>query len=276
MSYKTIMVHLDAGRRRRERLDLAFNLAERFDAHLVGFFGLEVLLMPATPEAGPALYQEMVKQRRSLAAKAEDEFRGKMHKEQYTGKSEWRATLDDGFAALELHAKYADLVIAGQPEPEGDGVSPWFAHRLVMSIGRPVLYVPFAGRFEDCGKRVLVPWNASREAARAVNDALPLLREAEETEVVTFDPEKVFLDDDGLPDPDMGAYLARHGAKVSIAAQRTSIDDTGALILSRAADNASDLIVMGAYGHSRLREMVLGGATREIFKAMTVPTLMSH
>jgi nucleotide-binding universal stress UspA family protein len=276
MSYKTIMVHLDAGRHRRERLDLAFNLAERFDAHLVGFFGLEVPLMPAAPEAGPALYQEMLKSRRGLAAKAEDEFRGKMHKEQYTGKSEWRATLYDGFAALELHAKYADLVIAGQPEPEGDGVSPWFAHRLVMSIGRPVLYVPFAGRFEDCGKRVLVPWNASREAARAVNDALPLLREAEETEVVTFDPEKVFLDDDALPDPDMGAYLARHGAKVSVAAQRTSIDDIGALILSRAADKAADLIVMGAYGHSRLREMVLGGATREIFKSMTVPTLMSH
>jgi nucleotide-binding universal stress UspA family protein len=109
-----------------------------------------------------------------------------------------------------------------------------------------------------------------------VNDALPLLREAEETEVVTFDPEKVFLDDDALPDPDMGAYLARHGAKVSVAAQRTSIDDIGALILSRAADKAADLIVMGAYGHSRLREMVLGGATREIFKSMTVPTLMSH
>jgi len=276
MSYKTIIVHLDAGRRNRERLDLAFNLAERFDAHLVGFFGLEALTVPAVPEASPALYDEMLKSRRRLAAKVEDDFRGKMHKEQYSGKSEWRATLDDGFAGLEVHAKYADLVVAGQPDPGGDGLPAWFAHRLVMSIGRPVLYVPFAGRFEDCGKRVLVPWNASREAARAVKDALPLLRAAEETEVVTFEPEKVFLDDDALPDPDMGAYLARHGAKVTLANQPTSIDDVGALILSRAADNAADLIVMGAYGHSRLREMVLGGATREIFKSMTVPTLMSH
>jgi nucleotide-binding universal stress UspA family protein len=276
MSYKTIIVHLDAGRRNRERLDLAFNLAERFDAHLVGFFGLEALTMPTVPEAAPTLYDEMLKSRRRLAAKVEDDFRGKMHKEQYTGKSEWRVTLDDGFAGLEFHAKYADLVIAGQPDPGGDGVPAWFAHRLVMSIGRPVLYVPFAGRFEDCGKRVLVPWNASREAARAVKDALPLLRGAEEAEVVTFDPEKVFLDDDALPDPDMGAYLARHGAKVTLANQPTSIDDVGALILSRAADHAADLIVMGAYGHSRLREMVLGGATREIFKSMTVPTLMSH
>ena len=276
MSYKTIIVHLDAGRRNRERLDLAFNLAERFDAHLVGFFGLEALTVPTVPEAAPTLYDEMLKSRRRLAAKVEDDFRGKMHKEQYTGKSEWRPTLDDGFAGLEFHAKYADLVVAGQPDPGGDGLPAWFAHRLVMSIGRPVLYVPFAGRFEDCGKRVLVPWNASREAARAVKDALPLLRAAEETEVVTFEPEKVFLDDDALPDPDMGAYLARHGAKVTLANQPTSIDDVGALILSRAADNAADLIVMGAYGHSRLREMVLGGATREIFRSMTVPTLMSH
>jgi nucleotide-binding universal stress UspA family protein len=276
MSYKTIIVHLDAARRRRERLELAFKLAERFDAHLIGLFALDVLQMLTVPEAGPALFEEMLKQRRRLAAHAEDEFRGKMHKEQYTGKSEWRATLGDGFAALEFHAKCADLVVVGQPDPEGDGLPPSFAHRLVMSIGRPVLYVPYAGRFEDCGKRVLVPWNASREAARAVKDALPFLREAEETEVVTFNPRKVFLDDSSLPDPDMGAYLARHGAKVRVANQPTSLDDIGALILSRAADNASDLIVMGAYGHSRLRETVLGGATREIFKSMTVPTLMSH
>jgi nucleotide-binding universal stress UspA family protein len=277
MSYKTILVHLDAGRRRRERLDLAFTLAERFDAHLVGLFGLEPVVLAATPENGAALLMaEMMKQRQALSEKVAAEFRDKMRKEQYSGKSEWRATLDDGFAALEFHAKYADLIVAGQPDPEGFSVPAWFAHRLVMSIGRPVLYVPFAGRFEDCGKRVLVSWNASREAARAVRDSLPFLREAEHTEVVTFNPEKLFLDDPALPDPDMGAYLARHGAKVEVANQATSLDDIGALILSRAADESADLIVMGAYSHSRLREIVLGGATREIFKSMTVPTLMSH
>jgi nucleotide-binding universal stress UspA family protein len=276
MSYKTILVHLDASRRRAERLDLAFALAERFDAHLVALFGLEPVQMPSVPEVAPTLLNEMMRQRRALSERAAAEFSDKMRKEQYVAKSEWRATLDDGLAALVFHAKYADLVVAGQPDPKGDGVPASFAHRLVMSTGRPVLYVPFAGRFEDCGKRVLVPWNASREAARAVKDALPLLREAQHTEVVTFNPEKVFLDDTALPDPDMGAYLARHGAKVEVANQATSLDDIGALILSRAADAAADLIVMGAYGHSRLREIVLGGATRELFKSMTVPTLMSH
>jgi nucleotide-binding universal stress UspA family protein len=214
--------------------------------------------------------------RKEASEEAAQEFLDKMKKEQYTGKSEWRATLDDGFAALLFHAKYADLIVAGQPDPDGDGVPAWFSHQLVMSAGRPVLYVPFAGRFDDCGRKILVPWNASREAAHALEEAEPFLQGAEAAEVVTFDPQKVFLDDDALPDPDIGAHLARHGAKVTVATQVTDGIDIGSAILSRAADNEADLIVMGAYSHSRIRELVLGGATREIFKSMTVPTLMSH
>jgi nucleotide-binding universal stress UspA family protein len=276
VSYKTIIVHMDAGKRRRQRLDLAFTLAEKYDAHLIGLFGLEPLQVPAAPEAAPMLIEQMEKLRRQASEAAAQEFRDKMRKEQYNGKSEWRATLADGFAALQFHAKYADLVVAGQPDPDGDGVPGWFAHELVMSIGRPVLYVPFAGRFDDCGKRVLVPWNASREAARAVKDGVPFLQKAAAAEVVTFDPEKVFHDDAALPDPDIGAYLARHDAKVTVTAQPTAGIDVGSAILSRAADNEADLIIMGAYSHSRVRELVLGGATRALFKSMTVPTLMSH
>jgi nucleotide-binding universal stress UspA family protein len=145
-----------------------------------------------------------------------------------------------------------------------------------MSAGRPVLFVPAAGHFEDVGKRVFVPWNASREAARAVWDGLPFLAAAEDTEVVTFDPEKLGLGQADLPDPDIGADLARHGAKVRVANEPTAGVDVGSLILSRSADMGADLIVMGAYGHSRMRELVLGGATRTIFKSMTLPTLMSH
>jgi nucleotide-binding universal stress UspA family protein len=257
-SYRTIIVHLDAGTRRRARLDLAFTLAERHDAHLIGLFALESI-NPPTPEVAAMWIEEMLKQRRAAAAEVEQEFRDKMRMEQYTGRSEWRSTLDNGLAALQLHARFADLLVAGQPDPAGDGVPAWFSRELVMSIGGPVLYVPHAGRFDDCGTNVLVPWNASRESARAVQDALPLLQQSAHTEVVTFGKGKARLDD-YLPDPDIAAYLARHGAGV----------------LSRAADNAADLVVMGAYSHSRLRELVLGGATRTMFDSMTVPTLMSH
>ena len=145
-----------------------------------------------------------------------------------------------------------------------------------MSLGRPVLYVPSAGRFDDCGTRVLVPWNASREAARAVEEGLAFLREAKAAEVVTFDPDKVFPTGNIAPESDMRAYLNRHDVNARVVGLPSGGIDVGSAILSRAADNGADLIVMGAYSHSRARELVLGGATRTLFKSMTVPTLMSH
>ena len=269
MSFKTILVHLDAGRSRRRRLDLAFTLAEKYDAHLIGFFGMADLVVPPAAEASAALIEVMMNQRRAAAEQAAAEFADKMRKEQYSAKSEWHATINDGFYELRRRSLYADLVIAGQPDPDGDGEPPWFAHDLVMSIGRPVLYLPYAGRFEDCGKRVLVAWNASREAARAVKDAVPFLQRSAATEVVTFG-------DESKLDPDIAAYLARHDARVSVAVQPLAGISAGAALLSRAADNGADLIVMGADSHSRLRELVLGGVTRELFKSMTVPTLMAR
>jgi nucleotide-binding universal stress UspA family protein len=276
VSYKTIIVHLDAGQRRKERLDLAYAVAETYDAHLVGLFALEPLLVPAAPEAEPAILELELRNREDAAKRARAEFEDKLRKENYP-KSEWRATLDDGFRALRFHARYADLVIMGQPEPEdAGGVPQWFAHELVLSAGKPILYIPYAGHFENVGKRIFIPWNASREASRAVWDGLPFLADAEDAEVVTFDPDKLGLGDDGMPDPDIAADLARHGARVTVGTQPSAGVDIGSLILSRAADMAADLVVMGAYGHSRVRELVLGGATRAMFKSMTVPTLMSH
>lgn len=266
MSYKTMLVHLDTGSSRRQRLDLALALAERHGAYLVGLFALPALNVPIAPEVAPVWLDAMLDERRAASEEAALEFHDKVKR--YGARSEWHATLTDGYAALVHHARHADLVIAGQPDPDS-GLPETFSHGLVMSAGRPVLYVPYAGRFESCGRRVLVAWNASREAARAVADAVPFLQQAEAAEVVTFT-------DKAPLDPGMEAYLARHGARASVTALSAGILDTGSAILARAADNAADLIVMGAYSHSRLRELVLGGATRELFLSMTVPTLMSH
>jgi nucleotide-binding universal stress UspA family protein len=164
-------------------------------------------------------------------------------------------------------------VLAAQPEP-GDLLATALAGDLVLSVGRPVLFVPYAGRFPATGKRVLVAWNASREAARAVSDALPLLARAESFEVVAFEPRPG--DHGEVPGADIALYLARHGVKATAARQSAPEIDIGAQILSRAADTGADLIVMGGYGHSRLRELVLGGVTRSMLEAMTVPVLMSH
>jgi hypothetical protein len=176
MSYKTLLVHLDDRPRRAERLALAFTLAGRFDAHLVALFALEATRIPsyALAEAGP-LVQEIEARRRAEAARtAEAQFR--QAERRAAGKAEWRLSTLDALAALRLAARYADLVVAAQPE---DPSAQPFAAELVLGAGRPVLFVPYAGRFADAGKRVLVAWNASREATRAVSDALPLLARAD-------------------------------------------------------------------------------------------------
>lgn len=276
MSYKTILVHVDTAKRRRVRIDLACTLAQKFGAQLVGMFAMQSEPTPVAPEATPVIVEELLAQRRAAAEEAGREFLARMRERDYATRSDWFAAPGDGFAALQLYARYADLVVAGQPDREGGGVPAWFSHDLVMTLGRPVLYVPFAGRFDDCGVKALVPWNFSREAARAMYDGLPFLGSARAVEVVTFDPEKLSRPIEITPPPDVRPYLARHEVNARVTEQPSGGIDMGSAILSRAAETGADLIVMGAYSHSRARELILGGATRELFKSMTVPTLMSH
>lgn len=272
MTYKTILVHLDENPRRAERLQLAFTLAARFDAHVVGLLALGAARIPsyALAEAGEVI-REIEERRRGEAARAaEAEFRSAERRG--NGKSEWRVSTADVSAAVRLSARYADLVILGQPEP-GQAMARAFVEEVILSAGRPVLLVPYAGRFPDAGKRVLAAWNASSEAARAVTDALPILSSAQSVDVVAFDSDG---DHGEVPGADISLFLARHGVEATAARQSAPGVDVGSQILSRAADANADLIVMGAYGHSRLRELALGGATRSVLDAMTVPVLMSH
>ncbi len=280
MSYKTILLHLDDGARREERLNLAFEAAERFDAHLVALY---VPALPAIPpyalaEAGPAAVEVEARRRAAGVQSAEAVFRAASSRHRAV-KCEWRTAGADPVGALCLSARYADLLIAGQPEPKGEASSrlpSGFAGDLVLSAGRPVLFVPYAGRFATVGKRIMVAWNAGREAARVLRDALPLLRAAEHVDVIAFDPGRGALQHGDVPGADIGLFLARHGVKVSVSQQEGTSMEVGVQILSRAADLSADLIVMGAYGHSRMREQILGGATRTLLESMTVPVLMSH
>jgi nucleotide-binding universal stress UspA family protein len=277
MTYKTILVHLDHRPRSAERLGLAGSLADEFGAHLIGLFAPGVPRLPsyAQAEGGPLLRELLDRRNAEIQHDAERRFRdiAQRHGDE---RSEWRASLADPAAAVQLSARYADLVVAGQPEAEDEGDLRGLADELVFSAGRPVLFVPYAGRFPALGKRVLVAWDTGREAARAVTDALPLLQRAEAVEVCAFDPERGRRGHGELPGADIGLYLARHGVKVTVARQSGARYDVGSQILSRAADVGADLVVMGAYGHARVRELVLGGVTRTMLEAMTVPVLMSH
>jgi nucleotide-binding universal stress UspA family protein len=192
-------------------------------------------------------------------------------------KAEWRETTSDALGAVTLHARYADLVVIGQQNPEWpSGVDKLFERSLPLAAGRPVLVVPYAFERRPVGRHVLVAWNASREAARAVNDALPLLERASHVHVVAFQPEQSGSAHGGEPGADIALYLARHGVKVTVSRYDAPDMDVGNQLLSRAFDLSADLIVMGAWGHSRLREFVLGGVTRTLLESMTVPVLMSH
>ena len=281
MSYKDLLVVLDSEASARARIDLAAALAERFEAHLVGLYPLPI---PAAPRHfgyyDPALLDPFFEELQVRAREAADKQREVFdHVTSLRGLSaEWRMIAAGAEVDPALHARYVDLTILGQLDPdrgEADGIGPRPEH-VTLASGRPILVVPYAGHFESVGRRVLIGWNATREAARAVNDAMPLLVAAEMVTVLTIDPREGPHGHGELPGADISLHLARHGVKAEI--ERTVSADLpiGDVLLSRAADLAADLLVMGAYGHSRARELLLGGATRSLLRSMTVPVLMSH
>jgi nucleotide-binding universal stress UspA family protein len=260
---------------------LAAALAERFSAHLVGLYPLPTPQMPGhfgyfDPALLDPLFVELRERARSAAVKVREAFD---HATGLRGLSaEWREIPEGPDADPALHARYADLAILGQLDPdraETELIRPR-PEQVALASGRPVLIVPYAGHFDNVGRRVLIAWNATREAARAVSDAMPLLTSAELVTVLTIDPREGPHGHGELPGADIGLHLARHGVKAQIERTVSAGMPVGEVLLSRVADLGADLIVMGAYGHSRAREVLLGGATRSVLRSMTVPVLMSH
>jgi nucleotide-binding universal stress UspA family protein len=170
--------------------------------------------------------------------------------------------------------RYADLTVLAQPAPEeADAATDYdVPAEIVMSLGRPVLVVPYAGTYPDAGKRILAAWSGTRESARALADALPFLVGASEVNVLTVNPEG----ETASMEAGLRKWLTAHGIKGTVRTTATKEIGISDMLLSTAADFSADLIVMGAYGHSRLRELILGGATHDILRHMTAPVLMSH
>ena len=274
MSYKTILVHVGADARSSVRLELAIALARRFEAHLVGISVQPLIRLPVYVAIDPLIVEQQERAADRETVEAAALFRSATAAAGVAG-AEWRTEAAGPVDALLLHARYADLLILGQRDPaETWAAGPDFPNEVLLAAGRPVLVVPYTGSFRDTGNRVVVAWNASREAARAVTDAIPLLRGAAAVRIITINPRAGRHGE--IPGADIGLYLARHGVRVEVAKDDGVNIDVGNELLSRAADFEADLIVMGAYGHSRMRELVMGGATRTIIDSMTVPVLLSH
>ena len=280
MAYKTILLHLHDAKRAARLLEVAASLARDMDAHLIGLCVLPpYVVIPAmegsgttvTVEAHRDVYQTEMTQLKAMFAETV---------RQQAIKAEWREA-DSGFATaadrIVDYARVCDLVVASQKDPAWSYTTYLEEpERLAIECGRPVLLVPNAGRTTAPPKRVTIAWNGRREASRAVFDALPLLIGAEEVQVLWIDPERDQPNAGDLPGAELSTTLARHGVKCVVSQASAINTDVGRELLRQADAFGSDLLVMGAYGHSRLREFLLGGASRDMLTDMNRLVLMSH
>jgi nucleotide-binding universal stress UspA family protein len=286
MALRDLVVVLDGSSRDEINMAVAVELARRNDAHLTGLCPLE-LLLPADMSVAlggypdlwalPEFAKQLDTQARAKAALIETGFRELLRREGING--DW--VLEPGFLipSVTRRAHATDLIIIGQADPENP--LPASARTLVedilMTAGRPLLLIPYAGRFDKIGTNALVGWTPTRESARAVHDALPILASGAKLVVLTVETPRVGGDSQVLPTAEIAEHLARHGIDVSAA--RTVVTDglsPADALLDYASDIGADLLVVGGYGHSRTREMIMGGVTRELLQHMTVPVLMSH
>lgn len=269
MEIRDILVLLDGGSASDVRLDAAFRTAKMFGGSVTGLF---VSLLPVIPSMVDSQIPETLKQKqrdelRELAEGVEQRFWNRAGS-RLDGHA-WQAAIG--------YARFADLTVVSQSrdEPRDGLIGVGVAEEIVLSSGAPILLIPEESEIPELGKRILVGWNGSREATRAVHDSMAFLKGAEAVTLLTVDSGPVPTAP-GVDGGDMVRHLSHHGIDASIRQSLVRGTEVGDVILSRAADTGADMIVMGAYGHSRLRELVLGGATRRVMTRAKIPVLMSH
>jgi nucleotide-binding universal stress UspA family protein len=277
MRFKTIVAILQNEQDGERVLDCAIPLAERFESHLVGIHA-EALPVPYTSATGfpdTEFLQVSAELNKERADRLQAVF---LRRIEDSGLSfEWRSLESfSGDSALTgmTSARAADLIIAAQRDTGGDPGAD--VDTLVYDAGRPVLVVPHAGPLLTTFRRVLLAWNGSKEAARAAFDALPFIIEAEKTDILVIDPPETLDDNPEAAGAEIASALSRHGATVSVSVQRSggnSIDD---IIQTRIAETGADLLVLGAYSHSWLRQLLFGGVTRTVLRTSPVAAFLSR
>jgi nucleotide-binding universal stress UspA family protein len=274
---KDIVVNLGVGSRPGPAGDFAVSVAAAFEAHLAGVAFLYDPIVPVSAAGYIPADVIALEERDSRAATAAaiERFLAAAGR---AGVSAEPLTPSTSFAAASTQfgeiARRFDLSIVAQAEPGTGPIDTVIAEAALFESGRPVIMVPYIQKAPVKLDRVMLCWDGSRAATRAIADAIPLLGRSEQVKLV------IVADEPGKRDQiegaDMGAHLARHGLNVEVKRTMAAGVDVADVVLSHAADTGADFIVMGGYGHSRLREFVLGGVTRGILAAMTVPVLMSH
>jgi nucleotide-binding universal stress UspA family protein len=275
-----IVVFIDGRTETAGILEFAGVLAEEHGARLISVF-----IQPQPAATSPEMFArgkgilEVIDAHRAQLKGIEADYRALfediVRRHGVRSESEWRS-LPHLSSEVGVHAYYADLVVIARPEPAGQTAGPpGLAESLVLSSGRPIIVFPPRGTVSRV-RRILVAWNARREAIRAVADALPLLATAEAVEVLVVDPERHPSGHGQEPGADIARHLARHGAQVGVRRLSSGGKDVGHLLLSQADAFGADLLVMGAYGHSHLSEWMFGGVTRTVLYEAGLPVLMSR
>jgi nucleotide-binding universal stress UspA family protein len=278
MTYRNLLLLLDAGDRWATRTAIAIDLARKFECRVTGLAPTGIVNLPAA--VGAASFAEVSTQAwdavRTQAQTCCTSFESACRAAGF-GSYEVQLEQDDHAAALVRYAAYHDLGIVGQIEPDADGYggSREVVEQAVLYSPRPTLVIPYAGSFPSVGNNVLVAWDESREAARAVCDALPLLKRARKVSVFAWTEANDRESARRREFDRLLLWLRSHGVDAEARSEVAQIP-IAAAIQSQAAESGADLVVMGAYGHARWRERTLGGATRGLLTSMTVPVLMSR
>lgn len=275
MTYSDLLVWVNNTDNATSTIKVAQGLANRLGTHLTGLYVEPFLNVPVYSGIEAAVSTAAIAElERSIQARHRET---RKHFETLTdghdGGVSWLSITGDSARVISEVAPNHDLVIVGQPGQESeDSHVRSTIDRVAIECGRPMLVVPGNIENADFGKRILVAWNGKRESARAVHDALPFLKKAEVVDVVAVNPD---LDDD-IPCADIAMHLSRHGVNVDTEKAHSGKNDVSHCLQTLATTYAADMIVMGAYGHSRLREMILGGTTRDMIDTASIPVLMSH
>ncbi|SOY70910.1 universal stress protein [Cupriavidus taiwanensis] len=278
MACDSIVVHMDSSRQATQRLALAGRLAM---AHACPLIGLYAGFIPEPAwcyrmENAQRYFEEDMARREAVREAVRGHFLART--DALPVAAEWRVPECASVASALREAREAGLLVAAQYDADSGGGTDGrhLLEALLLESGRPTLVVPFSGTFETVGSRAVVAWNGSREAARALHDAIPFLAGAR-AHILCAHTAADNARPDATPVAHAARLLERHGVAVEIEHGPGGTDMTvGELILTRACDFGADMVVMGAYGHGRMRERVLGGVTRTLLESMTVPVLFSH
>ena len=278
--YKTIIVHVDGSAREDSRVRAAARLANTFEAHLIGsaatglsWAGYVMLANPVYPALIDETFDAVRDTVRAQLAAFEQRARALG-----VASLETRLVEEDAAFSLLLQARCADLIVLGQHtvvDPKLPAQPHGLPEQVILDGARPVLVVPDAWADRALDGTAVVGWNGSAAAARAIASALPLLQRARTVRLVLVNPPELHQLGEVNPGEDMALFLARHGVAADVVVEHAD-DGAGEALLVRAAAEDASLIVAGAYGHSRYREWVLGGATRDLLRRATVPVLFSH